>query len=175
MEGTTLTCLETYSDAKKRTLISIVKNPDQHFFSFFSFLTKKKCQTAARIRTETYGMMQCDTIPFSFEDVPLTSSLASSRGVSQISQVRLSNGLSKVHTEQLQNPSSISGASTGATAGCCTGTELRELPDKLRQTTKSENSRCDAHMQRRTDDYLRKSIDVADAVCKSEGTIQSKS
>lgn len=132
--------------------ISIVKNPSS--FYFFFFFNKKKCQTAARIRTETYGMMQCDTIPFSFEDVdvPLTSSLASSRGVSQISQVRLSNGLSKVHTEQLQNPSSISGASTGATAGCCTGTELRELPDKLRQTTKSENSRCDAHMQRRTDD-----------------------
>ena len=67
-------------------------------------------------------------IPFAFEDVDVsgTSSLASSsRGVSQISQARLSNGLSKVQTGQLQNPSSNSDSSSRVTAGFCTDIEPR--------------------------------------------------
>ena len=42
MEGTTLTCLETYSDAKKRTLVGALQD-HEHLSTGFSFTQAVSC------------------------------------------------------------------------------------------------------------------------------------
>lgn len=74
-----------------------------------------------------------EIVPEPFEVVGVSES--SSRGVSQMSQVALSKGLSKVQTEQRHMSSSASGSPTSGIEFCWRGRKLWPFP--ANQTTQN--------------------------------------